>query len=357
MMPHLFRPLALRGLTLRNRIALSPMCQYSADAGVANDWHFQHLGSRAVGGAGLVLTEVVHVEERGRISPHCLGLWNEGQRAALARIVAFVKLQGAAAGIQMGHAGRKGSSARPWDGGKPIASNAGGWRTIAPSPIAFFEGSELPLEMDAAGIARTLEAFAHSARLARAADFDVIELHAAHGYLIHQFLSPLSNKRSDRYGGSFDNRIRLLLEVIDAVRSQWPAERPLFMRLSAVDWVEGGWDLESSVKLAQILKAGGKVDLIDCSSGGLDLRQNIEPYAGYQVPFAAEIRARSGIATGAVGGIYGADLAEQILGNGQADLILLGRAMLYDPYWPLHAAKLLKAKIAWPSQYQRGDIF
>ena len=357
MMPHLFRPLTLRGVTLRNRIALSPMCQYSAQAGVANDWHFQHLGARAVGGAGLVLTEVVHVEARGRISPHCLGLWNEEQRAALARIVAFVRSQGAAAGIQMGHAGRKGSVARSWDGGKPIASNAGGWRTIAPSPIAFIEGSEPPLEMDAADIARTIETFASSARLAREADFDVIELHAAHGYLIHQFLSPLSNRRTDHYGGSFDNRIRLLLEVIDAVRSQWPAERPLFVRLSAVDWIEGGWDLESSVKLAQILKAGGKIDLIDCSSGGLDLRQKIEAYPGYQVPFAAEIRARSGIATGAVGSIYGADMAEQIVGNGQADLILLGRAMLNDPYWPLHAAKLLKAKIAWPSQYLRGDIF
>jgi 2,4-dienoyl-CoA reductase-like NADH-dependent reductase (Old Yellow Enzyme family) len=355
--PHIFRPIAFRSVTARNRIMVSPMCQYSATDGVPNDWHLQHLGCRAVGGAGIVFTEVTHVEPRGRISPYCLGLWNDGQRDAFARIVRFVKAQGAAAGIQIGHAGRKGSVARPWDGGKPLTPEQGGWQAVAPSPLAFGDGYQVPLEMDRKTIDGTLKLFAENTRRAREAGFDVIEIHSAHGYLIHEFLSPLANRRTDRYGGSFENRIRFLLETIDAVRSEWPDDKPLFVRISSTDWIEGGWDLESSVKLAQALKAGGKVDLIDCSSGGMSAQQKISIHPGYQVPFAAEIRSRAGIATGAVGLIYSPDMAEQIVANGQADLIIMARAMLNDPYWPLHAAKALKAKIPWPSQYERGNIF
>ena len=355
--PHLFHPITLRSVTARNRITVSPMCQYSATDGVANDWHFQHLACRAVGGAGIVFTEVNHVEPRGRITHHCLGLWNDEQRDALARIARFVKAQGAMAGIQIGHAGRKASCARPWEGGKPLAPGQGAWQTIAPSPIPFGAGYAVPLEMDQQTIDETVKLFAANARRAREAGFDILEIHAAHGYLIHEFLSPLANHRTDRYGGSFENRIRFLLEVVDAVRSEWPDDKPLFVRISSTDWLEGGWDLEASVKLAQALKAGGKVDLIDCSSGALDPRQKITLHPGYQVPFAAEIRSRAGIATGAVGLINSPDLAEQIVANGQADIIIMARAMLNDPYWPLHAAKVLKAKIPWPVQYERGDIF
>ena len=355
--PHIFRPVTFRSVTARNRIVVSPMCQYSATDGVTDDWHFQHLASRAVGGAGIVFTEVVHTEPRGRITPYCLGLWNDEQRDALGRIVRFVKAQGAVAGIQIGHAGRKGSTARPWDGGKPLAPQNGGWQIIAPSPIPFGEGYGMPLEMDQQTINESLAQFAANARRAREAGFDLVELHAAHGYLIHEFMSPLSNRRSDKYGGSFENRIRFLLEVLDAVRSEWPDDKPLFVRISSTDWIEGGWDLDSSVKLAQLLKAGGKVDLIDCSSGALAPQQKITIHPGYQVPFAQAIRSRAGIATGAVGLINAPDMAEQIIANGQADIIIMARAMLNDPYWPLHAAKVLKTKIAWPPQYERGDIF
>jgi 2,4-dienoyl-CoA reductase-like NADH-dependent reductase (Old Yellow Enzyme family) len=355
--PQLFRPITFRSVTAKNRIMVSPMCQYSADDGVANDWHFQNLASRAVGGAGLVFTEVVHTEPRGRITPYCLGLWNDTQRDALARIVRFVKSQGAVAGMQIGHAGRKGSTARPWDGGKPLAPADGGWEIIAPSAIPFGEGYAVPVAMDKAMIGESIAQFVANTRRAREAGFDMLEVHAAHGYLIHEFLSPLSNRRTDEYGGSFENRIRFLLEVIDAVRTEWPADKPLFVRISASDWVEGGWDLDSSVKLAQLLKAGGKVDLIDCSSGGLSPQQKIALHPGYQVPFAAAIRSRAQIATGAVGLINAPDLAEQIVASGQADLIIMARAMLNDPYWPLHAAKVLKTKVAWPPQYERGDIF
>ena len=356
-MPRLFQPLTVRSVTVRNRIMVAPMCQYSATDGVAGDWHLQHLGSRAAGGAGIVCTEVVHVEPRGRITPNCLGLWNDEQRDALARIVRLMKSQGAATAIQIGHAGRKASTAQPWQGGKPLSVEQGGWQAIAPSPLPFADGYAVPVEMDLDTIAATLRLFAASTRRAREAGFDIVELHAAHGYLIHEFLSPLSNRRTDRYGGSFENRVRFLLEAIDAVRTEWPDDKPLFVRLSSVDWMEGGCDLEGTVKLAQLLKAGGKVELIDCSSGGLDPRQKIQFFPGYQVPFAAEIRRRAGIATGAVGLINAPDLAEQILATGQADLIIMARAMLNDPYWPLHAAKVLKAKIPWPVQYLRGDIF
>jgi 2,4-dienoyl-CoA reductase-like NADH-dependent reductase (Old Yellow Enzyme family) len=355
--PHLFRPATFRSVTARNRIVVSPMCQYSATDGVPNDWHFQHLGCRAVGGAGIVFAEATNVEARGRITPYCTGLWNDEQRDAFARIVRFVKAQGAVAGIQLGHAGRKGSSARPWEGGKGLSPAQGGWPIIAPSAIPFSESHPVPQEMDEKAIAATVATFATAARRAREAKFDVIELHGAHGYLISTFLSPITNRRNDRYGGSFENRVRFLLEVVDAVRSEWPEERPLFVRISSTDWIEGGWDLESSVKLAQRLKAGGKVDLIDCSSGGVDPRQKVNAFPGYQAPFAAAIRSRAGIATGAVGLISSPDMAEQIVASGQADLVVMARALLNDPYWPLHAAKALKAKIPWPPQYERGDIF
>jgi 2,4-dienoyl-CoA reductase-like NADH-dependent reductase (Old Yellow Enzyme family) len=355
--PHIFTPITFRSVTAKNRIMVSPMCQYSADDGVANDWHFQNLASRAVGGAGIVFTEVAHTEPPGRITPYCLGLWNDAQRDALVRIVRFVKSQGAVAGIQLGHAGRKGSTARPWDGGKPIAPADGGWEIIAPSAIAFGEGYAVPVAMDKAMIDESIAQFVANTRRAREAGFDMVEVHAAHGYLIHEFISPISNRRTDEYGGSFENRIRYLLEVVDAVRSEWPDEKPLFVRISATDWIDGGWDLDSSIKLAQLLKEGGKVDLVDCSSGGLSPQQKITLHPGYQVPFAAAIRSRAQIATGAVGLINSPELAEQIVASGQADVIIMARAMLNDPYWPLHAAKVLKTKIAWPPQYERGDIF
>ena len=355
--PHLFRPIAFRSVTAKNRITVSPMCQYSATDGMPDDWHLQNLASRAVGGAGIVFAEATNVEARGRITPQCTGLWNDAQRDAFARIVRFVKTQGAVAGMQLGHAGRKGSSARPWEGGKGIAPERGGWDIIAPSAIAFADGHPVPREMDEKTIAATVAQFAASARRTREAGFDVIEIHGAHGYLVSTFLSPITNRRTDRYGGSFENRTRFLLEIVDAVRSEWPDDKPLFVRLSCSDWIEGGWGLEDSVKLAQVLKAGGKVDLIDCSSGGVDPRQKIDLKPGYQVPFAAAIRARAGIATGAVGMISRPELAEEILASGHADLVIMARAFLNDPYWPLHAARALKHKLPWPKQYERGDIF
>jgi 2,4-dienoyl-CoA reductase-like NADH-dependent reductase (Old Yellow Enzyme family) len=355
--PHIFRPITFRSVTARNRIAVSPMCQYSSTNGAPTDWHFQHLGARATGGAGIVFQEMTNVEPRGRITHGCAGLWNDEQRDAYARTVRFVKTQGAVAGIQLAHAGRKASSARPWEGGKGLTPEQGGWEIIGPSPIAFAEGHPVPLEMDDKTIADTISLFAAAARRARQAGFDLVELHGAHGYLISTFLSPIANRRKDRYGGSFENRARFLLEVVDAVRSEWPDEKPLFVRISCTDWMEGGWDLDASVKLAQLLKTGGKVDLIDCSSGGVDSRQKVNMYPGYQVPFAAAVRSQAGIATGAVGLISSAEMAEQIVASGQADLVLMARAFLNDPYWPLHAAKVLKAKIPWPLQYERGDIF
>ena len=256
--PHLFRPVTFRSVTARNRIMVSPMCQYSATDGVPNDWHFQHLAARAVGGAGIVFAEATNVEARGRITPYCTGLWNDAQRDAFVRIARFVKAQGVVAGIQLGHAGRKGSSARPWEGGKGLSPAQGGWPIIAPSAIPFGESHPVPQEMDEKTIAATVALYASAARRAREAGFDVVELHGAHGYLISTFLSPITNRRNDRYGGSFENRVRFLVEVVDAVRSEWPDEKPLFVRISSTDWIEGGWDLESSVKLAQLLKAGDR---------------------------------------------------------------------------------------------------
>jgi 2,4-dienoyl-CoA reductase-like NADH-dependent reductase (Old Yellow Enzyme family) len=357
--PYLFRPIEFRSVTLRNRIVVSPMCQYSADTGVPDDWHFVHLGARAVGGAGLVFTEATHVEPRGRITPHCLGLWNNTQRDALRRIASFVAAQGAAPGIQLAHAGRKASISIPWRGNRPIAPGEGGWDVIGPSAIPFADGHPVPRAMDDGDIAQVLDAFRDATIRAREAGFEVIELHAAHGYLIHEFLSPLSNHRTDGYGGALENRARFLMETVDAIRREWPDDKPLFVRLSCTDWIEGeGWTIDDSVALAKLLAARGDVDLIDCSSGGSDPRQRIPIHPGYQIPFAERIRREAGIATSAVGLLHSPDGAEEVLANGRADLVVLGRSMLADPYWPLHAARALRADgVAWPVQYERSDIF
>ena len=355
--PLLLQEMTFRSVTARNRIALSPMCQYSARNGVPDDWHLVHLGSRAVGGVGIVFAEATHIEPRGRITPSCLGLWNDEQATAFARIARFVEAQGAVPGIQLGHAGRKASTMRPWEGSKPLAPDEGGWETIGPSPLAFAEGYLPPREMTKADIAEVTEKMANSTRLAREAGFKIIEIHAAHGYLLHQFMSPLSNRREDEYGGSFENRIRLLLETIEAVRSEWPDDLPLFLRLSVSEWVDGGWDVEQSLRLARLLKEASQVDLIDCSSGGNDPRQKIAIHPGYQIPLAARIRQETGMATGAVGLLHSPDLCEQILANGQADIVFLGRALMAEPYWPIYAAKRLRAQPKWPAQYERCDIY
>lgn len=355
--PYLFRPLTLRGVTLPNRIALSPMCQYSATEGEANDWHLIHLGSRAVGGVGLVFTEAVHVEPRGRITPNCLGLWNDDQSDGLSRIASFISEQGVVAGIQLGHAGRKASTGRPWEGSAPLSPKHGGWSPIGPSARAFAPGWPTPDEMDHSGIARVIDAFVQATRRATEAGYQVIEIHAAHGYLFHQFLSPRSNQRTDTYGGSFDNRVRFLMEVLAAVRYEWPEDFPIFVRLSITDWMPGGWTTDDSSRLARLLHSKGLADLIDCSAGGNDSREHADPYPGYQVPLASRVRAEAGIATGAVGLINSPELAESILAGGHADLILLGRALLADPLWPRRAAAELRAETHWPVQYERADIY
>lgn len=355
--PHLFRPINFASVKAANRIMLSPMCQYCASDGMPDDWHFVHLGSRAVGGAGIVFTEAVHVEPRGRITPYCLGLWSEAQAEQFARIAGFVRAQGAVAGIQLGHAGRKASTMRPWEGSGPLAPQDGGWEVIGPSAAAFAKGYPTPRAMDRATMEEVVVAMARATRYAREAGFQVVEIHAAHGYLLHQFLSPLSNLREDEYGGSFDNRIRYLMETLAAVRAEWPRELPLFIRVSATDGVEGGWDLAQTIELGQRLKARGDVDLIDCSSGGNDPRQSIEIHPGYQVPLAQSIREATGLPTAAVGLIHSPDMAEQILANGQADLVVLGRTLMAEPYWPLQAARALRAEMAWPVQYERSNIF
>ncbi len=356
--PHLFRPISFRSVTARNRIMLSPMCQYSAQDGMPNDWHFTHLGAPAAGGAGIVCTEAVHVAPRGRITAHDLGLWNDAQRDALAWIAGFIASQEAVPAIQLGHAGRKASVGRPWDGTGPVSLAEGGWTTVGPSALAYSVGWQIPTVLDAADIQAEFVSLAQATRRAREAGFKIIELHAAHGYLIHQFYSPVSNDRTDSYGGDFDNRIRFLLESLDAMRSEWPDDLPLFVRLSVSDWVEEGWTVEDSVRLCQILKARGEVDLVDCSSGGNDPRQQIPIHPGYQVPFARRIRAETGLATGAVGLINAPELAESIVANGDADLVLLGRGLLADPHWPLKAANGLKAQnVVWPVQYERSNIF
>jgi len=354
-MTAIFDPFTVRGITLRNRIGVSPMCQYSSVDGFAEDWHLVHLGSRAVGGAGLVMTEATAVSPEGRISPSDLGLYDDRHVDALARIVRFLSGQGAAAGVQLAHAGRKASTARPWEGGKPIPPEAGGWETIGPSPIPFSPGSPTPREMGPADLEKAKGDFRRATRRARAAGFAWVELHAAHGYLLHAFLSPLSNHRLDAYGGSFENRVRYPVEVIRAVRAEWPEDKPLAVRVSCTDWAEGGWDLEQSVALARILKAEG-VDLIDCSSGGAVPGAKIPLTPGYQVPFSARIRAEAGIATAAVGLIAKPDQADEILRRGQADMVLMAREFLRDPYWPLRHAKAMDAghPPAPPPQYGRA---
>ncbi|HUB18772.1 MAG TPA: NADH:flavin oxidoreductase/NADH oxidase [Acidobacteriaceae bacterium] len=355
---HLFSPLQIGSLTLSNRIVVSPMCEYSCEDGFANDWHLVHLGSRAVGGAGLVFTEATAVTPEGRISPQDLGLWKEEHIAPLARITAFLHAQGAHAGIQLAHAGRKASTYRPGSGEGVIAPENGGWPVAAPSAIPFAPNYPQPRELDRAGIAAIAQAFRAAAVRADRAGFDVIEIHSAHGYLLHEFLSPVSNQRTDEYGGSFENRVRLLLEVVSAVREVWPRERPLFVRISATDWVENSgpeaaWDLPQSVRLAPLLRERG-VDLIDVSSGGNVLGAAMILGPGYQTPFSAAIRNQTGILTGAVGMITGPAQAAHILRTGQADLIFIAREFLRDPYWPLHAAAALGEASSWPVQYLRA---
>jgi 2,4-dienoyl-CoA reductase-like NADH-dependent reductase (Old Yellow Enzyme family) len=350
----LFEPLVLRDVTLRNRIAVSPMCEYSSEDGFANNWHLVHLGSRAVGGAGLVFTEASAVEAAGRISPADLGIYRDEHVEKLREIVSFIHEHGAVAGIQLAHAGRKASTSPPWLGGKPLDPAEGGWRPIvAPSPIPFLEDGPVPHELTRDEIADIVVAFAHAARRALAAGFRIAEIHGAHGYLLHEFLSPLSNQRTDEYGGSLENRTRFLRDVVRAVRGVWPQELPLFVRISASDWVEGGWDIAQSVVLSRDLRTLG-VDLIDCSSGGAVNYARVPLSPGYQVPFAEQIRAEAGIATGAVGLITEAHQANAIIANEQADIVLLARELLRDPYWPLHASVQLGADAAWPSQYLRA---
>jgi 2,4-dienoyl-CoA reductase-like NADH-dependent reductase (Old Yellow Enzyme family) len=352
--PALFQPLTLRAITLRNRIGVSPMCQYSATDGVANDWHFVHLGARAVGGAGLVIVEATAVAPEGRITPGCLGLWNELQMEPLARIAQFVKAQGAVAGIQIAHAGRKASAALPWHGGAHLSAAQGGWPIIAPSALAF--GGELttvPRAMTETDILRVQNNFVATAQRALAAGFEWLELHAAHGYLFNSFLSPLSNQRTDQYGGSFENRSRLLLNTTRAVRKVWPDHLPLAVRISAIDWKEGGWQIEDSIALAKLLKAEG-VDLMDCSSGGVVPDAKITVVPGYQVPFAEKVRHGANIATAAVGFITEPQQADDIVRTGQADVVLLARQFLRDPYWPAHAARTLGHKLTPPNQYARA---
>lgn len=350
---HLFEPLSMGDVVLRNRIAVSPMCEYSAVDGLADDWHLVHLGSRAVGGAGIVFTEATAVSPEGRISPADTGIWNDAQRDAWARIARFIAAQGALPGIQLAHAGRKASTDAPWRGGAPLPVLQGGWTPLAPSAIAFADGHPMPRALDARGIAGVVDDFRAAAVRAREAGFGVIEIHAAHGYLLHEFLSPLCNLRIDAWGGPLANRARLLRETVAAVREAWPAPRPLFVRVSATDWAEGGWDIDECVELARWLRNDG-VDLIDCSSGGAVPHAKVPVAAGYQVPFAARIRREAGIATGAVGLITDSRQADAIIARGEADLVLLGRELLRDPYFPRRAAAELGVTIEAPPQYGRA---
>jgi len=352
-MPHLFEPLTLRGLTLANRVLVSPMCEYSSVDGFANDWHLVHLGSRAVGGAGLVLTEATAVTPEGRISPQDLGIWSDTHVDMLARIVSFVHGQHTAAGMQLAHAGRKGSTSVPWEDRRLLTPGTGGWQPVGPTVAPFSSSYPVPRALDAGEIPALVAAFADAAGRALAAGFDVLEIHAAHGYLIHEFLSPLSNTRTDAYGGMFDNRVRLCLEVVDAVRRVWPERLPLFVRISATDWTPGGWDLEQSVELCRRLRTSG-VDLIDCSSGGNVADAAIPAGPGYQAAFAERVRRDAGVATGAVGLITSPAQADHIVRSGQADCVLLARELLRDPYWPLRAARELGHAVPWPVQYLRA---
>lgn len=353
-MTRLFSPLSLKGITLKNRIVVSPMCQYSSDDGFAADWHLVHLGSFAVGGAGLVIAEATGISPEARISPQDLGLWKDEHIENLRRITAFIKQQGSVAGIQLAHAGRKASTHAPWKGRGRVAPDDGGWQVVAPSALAYSENYPQPAALDEAGMQKVLHDFEQATVRAIKAGFEVIEIHASHGYLLHQFLSPLTNRRSDRYGGGFENRIRLLLEVADRVNGVLPAEIPLFVRLPGTDWAEGGWTPDDAVALARILKERG-VDVMDVTSGGLVSHQKISTGPAYQLPFASRVKRETGAVTSAVGLITHAAQAESILVNGDADLILLAREFLRDPHFPLRAAHELKEAVAWPVQYERAE--
>jgi 2,4-dienoyl-CoA reductase-like NADH-dependent reductase (Old Yellow Enzyme family) len=354
-MPKLFEPLTIKSITLKNRIVISPMCQYSSVDGFANDWHMVHLGSRAVGGAALIIQEATAVSPEGRITPDDMGLWKDAHIDKLKAIASFIHSQSCLFGIQLAHAGRKASHASPWKGGKLLSPAEGGWEHVAPSNIPFAADAPAPIALTLEGIKKVVDDFKSSTVRCVEVGYDVIEIHAAHGYLIHEFLSPLSNDRKDSYGGSFENRIRLLVEIVDAVNEKWPPNRPLFVRISATDWAEGGWTIEDSVALSKILKQKN-VDVIDCSSGGAVRHQKISVGAGYQVPFAERIKTEAQMLTAAVGLITSAEQSEEILSSGKADLILLARESLRDPYFPLHAAKILGDEIAWPVQYERAKL-
>lgn len=354
-MSKLLSPLQIKDITFRNRISISPMCQYSAANGHASDWHFVHYGSRAAGGAGLIIQEATAVSPEGRITAADLGLYEEEHIEALRNIVSFIHEQGTIAGIQLAHAGRKASCARPSEGGKQLRENEGGWAPVSASSLAFNTADDAPQALDTDGIHKVIHDFKTAANRALQAGYKVVEIHAAHGYLIHQFLSPLSNRRTDHYGGSFKNRIRFLLEIVKAVQSVWPQNLPLFVRISATDWAEGGWNIDEAVQLASILKTEG-VDLIDCSSGGLVPYAKIPFGPGYQVAFAERVKKESGILTGAVGLITEARQADDILGKGLADLILIARASLRDPYFALNAARILGDDFSWPLPYQRAKL-
>lgn len=355
-MSSLFSPIVLRSVTARNRVAVSPMCQYSAVDGLGNDWHDQNLGAKAAGGAGIVCVEATHISPEARITPGCLGLWTDEHTAFAARLAAIIEQGGAVPAIQLAHAGRKASCARPWEGGAQLGLGEGGWPTVAPVELPFKPGERPPSRLDESAIGAVVAQFGQAARRARAAGFRIVEIHAAHGYLLHEFLSPLANTRDDAWGGDAERRARLLMEVIDAVRAEWPAELPLFVRVSASDWTEGGLGIEDTVALARRLAARGDVDLIDCSSGGLVPDAKIPTGPGYQVPFAEAVRRGSGLATGAVGMIDNPEQAEAIVAEGRADLVLLARALLADPAWPLRAARALGAEIGLPPQYERAHL-
>ncbi|MFE5212823.1 NADH:flavin oxidoreductase/NADH oxidase [Streptomyces sp. NPDC056600] len=358
-MSALFEPFALRGLTIPNRVWMAPMCQYSAapdgpGAGAPHDWHFAHYAARAAGGTGLVLTEATAVSPEGRISPQDLGLWNDTQAEAFSRITRFLVAQGTVPGVQLAHAGRKASTAPPWTGGAPVGPDAHGWTPVAPSAVPFAEGHHLPHELTVGQIREIVTQFAEAARRARAAGFEVVEVHGAHGYLINEFLSPHSNHRTDAYGGSYENRTRFALEVVDAVRAVWPQDRPVFFRVSATEWLEeGGWSADDTVRFAGDLRAHG-VDLLDVSTGGNVSGVRIPTGPGHQVPFAARVKAETTLPVAAVGLITEADQAEKIVANGEADAVLLGRELLRDPYWARRAARELGAEIRVPDQYQRS---
>jgi 2,4-dienoyl-CoA reductase-like NADH-dependent reductase (Old Yellow Enzyme family) len=355
--PKLFQPYEMRSVVARNRICVAPMCQYSATDGLGSDWHVQQLGAKAMGGAGIVMAEATHVSAVGRITEHCLGAYNPAHQHLLGRLAAIIAMGGAVPAIQVGHAGRKASVRRPWDGGKPVPIADGGWEPVGASAIAFAEGYTTPRMLSVSEVQGVVEQFAASVRMSRIAGFQLMEIHAAHGYLLHSFLSPLSNTRNDQYGGDLRGRARVLMEIIEAARAEWPEELPLWVRLSCSDWAEGGHGIAENIEIARMLKATGHVDLIDCSSGGVSSRQHIPSiHPGYHVPFAEAIRREAGIATGAVGMITAAEQAAEIVANERADVVLVGRALLADPAWPAHAAKKLGVAPPLPPQFLRANL-